>query len=244
MNSNLVRIGVLMLLSGAAIAAPAPVTDLTNSGSSDLARLEQLIISRNQVQIQMQQQLSQLGEEVDELRGMVEQNSYELSQMLNRQRDLYREVDALSRQPAVTSPPQEQKNLDEPDVAFSADMDENSSYEAAVALILQEKDYAGAIGAFEAFLTQYPESTYSANSHYWLGQLYFIQSENAKAQQHFESVATFESSNKRADAMFKLGLIAERENAPEKAKQRYQAVIDAYPGSTSAVQAKTNLDKL
>ncbi len=243
MSSNVTRIAVLMLLSGAAIAAPAPVTDLTNSGDSELARLEQLINTRNHVQIQMQQQLTQLSSEIDELRGMVEQNSYDLSQMLNRQRDLYREVDALSsRQPVATNTAQ--VNNDEPDVAYSSNLDENASYEAAVALILQEKDYVGAIKAFDAFLVQYPESAYQANSHYWLGQLHFVQGSNADATEHFNAVVGFDDSNKRADAMFKLGLIAEREENTAEAKKHYQAVIDTYPGSTSAVQAQQNIDKL
>ncbi|WP_087026134.1 tol-pal system protein YbgF [Thaumasiovibrio subtropicus] len=242
MKSNVTRFAVLMLLSGAASAAPAPVTDLT-SGETDLARLEQLINARNHVQIQMQQQLTQLASEIDELRGMVEQNSYELNQVTNRQRDLYREVDSLrNTQPVVTAPVEPEP--EDTDVAYSSDVNENDAYDAAVALIMQEKDYAGGIKALDAFLATYPNSAYEANAHYWLGQLHFVQGNSADAKTHFLAVETFKDSNKRADALFKLGILAQRAKNTAEAKKFYQSVIDSYPGSTSATQAQKNLNEL
>ena len=139
MNSSKMRRFALMLLVGAAtqvVAAPAPVTELGGSSAQDtsLERLERMIEARNQVQLDMQRQLDQLASEMDELRGIVERNSYDLSQMLERQRELYREVDALSRQP--------QKEVKEEATAESASSEaytsnasENEAYEQAVNLI-------------------------------------------------------------------------------------------------------------
>ena len=248
MNSSKMRRFALMLLVGAAtqvVAAPAPVTELGGSNGQDnsLARLERMIEARNQVQLDMQRQLDQLASEMDELRGLVERNSYDLSQMLERQRELYREVDALSRQP--------QKQVKEeaaPETAssetYTSNVSENEAYEHAVNLILKEKDYSGAVKAFQEFLAAYPESAYKANAHYWLGQLYFTQNQLAEAGEHFKAVASIEDSNKRADAMLKLGVIAERSKKPDEARKLYQAVISAYPDSTSSRQAERNLKGL
>ncbi|MGF1686626.1 tol-pal system protein YbgF [Photobacterium japonica] len=248
MNSNTMRKLALTLLVGAAtqvVAAPAPVTELNGSSSAQggsLERLERMIEARNQVQLDMQRQLDQLATEMDDLRGIVERNSYDLSQMLERQRELYREVDALSRQPkAPATTPETSSTSTE---SYAANVNENEAYETAVNLILKEKNYAGAITAFKGFLTTYPESVYKANAHYWLGQLYFTQNQLADATVHFQAVASEKDSNKRADALLKLGIIAERDKNVEQAKKLYQEVISTYPESTSSQQAQKNLKQL
>lgn len=51
----------------------------------------------------------------------------------------------------------------------------------------------------------------------------------------------FEKSNKRADALVKLGDIAKRGNKADEAKKYYEQVISEYPGSSSAKVAQSNL---
>ncbi|RMZ62321.1 YbgF trimerization domain-containing protein, partial [Vibrio anguillarum] len=75
-------------------AAPAPVSDLSNSSSastsraqqssseSNVQRLERLLENRNSVQLKMQQQLDDMALEISELRGQLERNSYDMQQML------------------------------------------------------------------------------------------------------------------------------------------------------------------
>ncbi|MCW8327480.1 tol-pal system protein YbgF [Photobacterium sp. SDRW27] len=248
MSSSKMRSLALMLLVGAAtqvVAAPAPVTEL-NGGSAkgdSLERLERMIEARNQVQLDMQRQLDMLASEMDELRGIVERNSYDLGQMLERQRELYREVDALSRQPQAkqAEAPAADKSSTE---TYTSNVSENEAYESAVNLILKEKDYAGAITAFTGFLKTYPESAYKANAHYWLGQLFFTQNQLTEAAEQFKAVASVTDSNKRADALLKLGIIAERSKKNDEAKKFYQEVISAYPESTSSRQAEKKLKQL
>nr|WP_086940166.1 tol-pal system protein YbgF [Thaumasiovibrio occultus] len=242
MSSNIVRnISVLMLLSGAANAAPAPVTDLTQQ-SDMLARIEQQLEVRNQMQLQIQTQLGQLAGEIDELRGQVEQNSYQLNQMLDRQRDIYGEIDSLREQQSTAAAPTSSSSGD--DVTYSSNVAENEAYDAAVALILEDKDFPGAITALNDFLAKYPNSVYDTNAHYWLGQLYFVQNQNEEAKTHFVAVSEKDDSTKRADALLKLGIVSERLSKVDDARRYYQAVIDGYPNSTSASQAAQNLGKL
>lgn len=138
MKSNKRQPLVLALLMSAAtpvVAAPAPVTDVTGTSGSSLERIERLLEARNQVQLDMQRQLQQLSGEVDQLRGMVEQNSYQLKQVVDRQRDLYRELDQLSQQaPAAAA------KTETPAGNYSSNLSENESYDHAVALVLEKKD--------------------------------------------------------------------------------------------------------
>ncbi|WP_028025179.1 tol-pal system protein YbgF [Enterovibrio calviensis] len=241
MNSNTLRsLSLALLVSVAApvAAAPAPVTEL--GSNSSVERLERLLEARNQMQIDMQNQLELMASELDELRGNVERNSYELTQMLERQRELYRELDTVRNAkpaPVAVTKPEDSASKE----SYSSDQSENAQYDAAVNLILKEKNYAGATDAFNAFLAKYPESIYKPNAHYWLGQLYFSKSDLAAAKTHFTAVSQVAKSSKRADAMLKLGMIAEKQGDAATAKSLFSAVVKEYPGTTTANQAEKKL---
>lgn len=261
MKSNIKRTITLTLLAGAAssvLAAQAPVTDLNSSAATsttarasassetEVQRLQRLLQNQNRVQARMQQQLDEMSQEVATLRGQLERNSYDMNQMLQRQRELFIELDKLRTQASSSA-------HNAPVVAagqagndaqgqFSSDAGEQAAYQAAVDMILKKRDYAGAIKAFKQFQTDYPNSTYAPNTHYWLGQLYFAQRQDDLAEQSFSAVLEFKDSNKRADALVKLGDIAKRGNKTEQATKYYQQVISEYPDSSSAKVAKSNLN--
>ncbi|MDF2153710.1 tol-pal system protein YbgF [Vibrio sp. CAU 1672] len=252
MFSNTKRAVTLTLLASAAniaFAAPAPVSDLNSSTSSvsqtrtspetDIERLERMLQNRNRVQLQMQQQIDQMSLEINELRGQLERNSYEMQQMLKRQRELFVELDRVRGE--IKAAPVKEAQPEQPVGKFSTNVDEQTAYQNAVDLILKQRDYTGAIDAFLQFQKDFPDSTYSANSHYWLGQLYFAKKQDKEAVKSFAAVVAYEKSNKRADALVKLGDIAARNDNAEQAKKYYQQVVDEYPGSASAKVANSKL---
>ncbi|RQW63298.1 tol-pal system protein YbgF [Vibrio viridaestus] len=253
MYSNFKRLTAFVLLASAAssvLAAPAPVTDIDSSSSSNsssqpetaLQRLERLLRNQNHVQLQMQQQLDDMTGEIQNLRGQVERNSHDVSQILDRQKELFVELDKLRQQQSapkaeVTPTPDDTGDSSN----YVASGTEQQAYQDAVDLILKKRDYSGAIAAFNKFREDYPDSTFTPNAYYWLGQLYFAQKDNAKAISSFESVLTFKSSNKRADALVKLGDLEERNNNAEKAQAYYKQAVKEYPNSASAKTAKSKL---
>ncbi|MFV8432771.1 tol-pal system protein YbgF [Vibrio owensii] len=250
MFSNTKRAVTLTLLASAAnfvFAAPAPVSDLNSTSSvstrssseSDIERLERLLQNRNRVQLQMQEQVDQMAQEISDLRGQLERNNYEMQQMLKRQRELFVELDRV-RGEMKAAPVKEAKPA-ETGGKYTSNADEQTAYQDAVDLILKKRDYTGAIAAFQQFQKDYPDSTYSANSHYWLGQLYFAKKQDKDAVKSFAAVVSYKDSNKRADALVKLGDIAERNNNDAQAKKYYQQVVDEYPGSASAKVASSKL---
>ena len=260
MFSNTKRVVMLTLLASAAnlvFAAPAPVSEINNStatsttssspsaSESDIQRLERLLQNRNRVQLQMQQQIDEMSLEISELRGQLERNSYDMQQMLERQRQLFIELDRVRNE--VKTSGQAVASVDntaEPGDAtgtFSTDVDEQTAYQNAVDMILKQRDYTGAIAAFQQFQKDFPDSTFTPNSHYWLGQLYFAKKQDKEAVKSFAAVVAYSDSNKRADALVKLGDISARNNNQEQAKKYYQQVVAEYPNSASAKVAKTHL---
>lgn len=78
-------------------AAPAPVEDIAGGSYDDrVERLERMLKARQQVDFQTQQRLDTLQQEVLDLRGLNEQQAYQIEQMLQRQRQLYDEIANLS----------------------------------------------------------------------------------------------------------------------------------------------------
>ncbi len=254
MFSNLQRFVTLTLLAGAAngvFAAPAPVSDLSGTNTTSYSavgadanqsRLERLIESRNQMQLQMQRQLDQMASEIQELRGLVERNTHDIEQSVQRQRELFIEVDNLRNSlKGQTSAPSAAAAPTANTGTYSENVDEQTAYQSAVDLILKKRDYTGAIDAFNQFRKQFPDSSFTPNAHYWLGQLYYAKKQYDEAKQSFKAVVEFKDSNKRADALVKLGDIEKRNKNTAAANQYYQSVIDEYPSSASAKEAKESL---
>ncbi len=258
LSNRAVLFGLIWTASTSVVlAAQAPVIDVSsasnknqNSGSltEQLANVERKLDSRNRAQVNIQSQLDDLQTQVNELRGVTELHTHQLSQVLERQRELYQELDRRVRealQPAsqvsnttVVNAPAVTKN-------YSDDLTENEAYDKALNLVLKDKRYEEAIPEFRSFNKAYPQSTYAPNSHYWLGQLLFNKGKLAEADQEFTIVVEqFQDSSKRPDALLKLAMVAQQQKNENKAKQLYSQLLSEYPDSTSAQLAKPRLDKL
>jgi tol-pal system protein YbgF len=248
MIKRTLALSLLCVLGAAVNAAPAPVTDV-NSGSTEdrVAALERMFSTRTNSQHRIQAQLDTLQEEVNELRGSVEQHNYQLEKILERQRELYLEIDkrieaVLVATPNVVQVPEQSSQVDTPTVPLSGN--ENEAYDKAVNLILKDKLYEQAIPEFQAFLQNYPNSSYASNAHYWLGQLLFNKQDWTGAGEQFELLMNnFPDSSKRADAILKLGVTEmERSNAA-RAQQLWEQVVTQYPDSSAGKLASKRLKK-
>jgi tol-pal system protein YbgF len=83
------------------------------------------------------------------------------------------------------------------------------------------------------------------NAHYWLGQLLFNKGDRPGATAQFKTLADkYSKSPKRADALVKLGMIAQLDGNKAQAKSYYEQVIKGYPNTSPAQLAKQSLDKL
>lgn len=74
MSSNKVmrKLALVLLMSAATQVVAAPVS------AANVDSLERMLEAQGQVQLQMQRRLEQMSSDIDELRGNVERNSYEI----------------------------------------------------------------------------------------------------------------------------------------------------------------------
>lgn len=235
--------------------AQAPVSGLSSSGDVEqrLEQIERMLEARSDAQLKMLNQLGSLQQNVAELRGITEEHEYRLEQLLERQRELYQEIDRrfsnLKENNSQSNNAGDQYDeLDQVPTqtdssSYSPNLNENDAYDKAIALVLEDKRYDDAIPAFQSFLKNFPNSTYAPNAHYWLGQLFFAKRQYGEAKQQFETVVNdYPDSNKRGDCLLKLGAIASEQDQSAGAKAYYQQVIEEYPDSTEANLAKQRLN--
>lgn len=216
----------LSLLVG--IAAPwaafaqAPISSVGSGSVEDrVTQLERISNAHSQLLTQLQQQLSDNQSDIDSLRGQIQENQYQLNQVVERQKQILLQIDSLSSGGA------------------------NTDYNAAIALVQDKSRQDDAMVAFQNFIKNYPDSTYLPNANYWLGQLNYNKGKKDDAAYYFASVVkNYPKSPKAADAMFKVGVIMQDKGDTAKAKAVYQQVISKYPGTDGAKQAQKRLNAM
>lgn len=248
--------------------AAAPVVNASSGGGSAadarIQSLEQQVEVRNRVIADMQIQITTLQEELRMLRGQVEEQEFKLSQILDRQRDLYRDIDSRlsalnqastpSLPAANTTPP----TVDQPVTTVTAPaattakntvsakdaQSEAAAYDAIFPLV-RNRQYAEAVTAYQDFLKAYPNGKNAQNAHYWLGQVYYVTSQWEEAETQFKVVATrYADSSRASDALLKLGEIEKRRGNSEAARAYFQQVLNKFAGTSAAQAAQKSLQDL
>ncbi|MGL9721126.1 cell division protein CpoB [Symbiopectobacterium sp.] len=263
MNSNFRRHLVgLSLLVGVAVpwaaTAQAPISNVGSGSVEDrVTQMERISNAHSQLLAQLQQQLSDTQRDIDSLRGQIQENQYQLNQVVERQKQIYQQMDSMgssSSTPSASSAPATDTGASTSSPASNnagaaaapaSTGDANSDYNAAAALVLEKKQYDQAIAAFQAFVKKYPDSTYQPNANYWLGQLNYNKGKKDDAAYYFANVVkNYPKSPKSSEALLKVGVIMQEKGQTDKAKAVYQQVIKQYPNTESAKQAQKRLTGL
>lgn len=121
---------------------------------------------------------------------------------------------------------------------------ERAAYERAFELLKQGR-YDLAVAAFKAFVETYPKGQYADNAQYWLGEANYVQRNFQAATAEFGKVVDdFPASDKRPDAMLKLGYSYQELGQNDKARTMLSNVVSSYPNSTAARLATKRLQDL
>ena len=188
-------------------------------------------------QMDLPGQIRQLQQDLQALRGQLDE--------LQRQIALLQPAPAAlpAATPAPAAPSQAQAAMSQTlNADLPAQEQAQRTYDAAFSLV-RSGSYADAISAFQGFLQIYGnDNEYSANSYYWLGELYAYQHDYAKSNDALTQVVTqYPQSNKVPDAMLKLGIVNQKMGDQAKANDWFMKVIKQYPDSNAARMAKSYL---
>ncbi|ETS29339.1 cell division protein CpoB [Photorhabdus temperata] len=255
MNSNFRRyfLGLSLLVGVAApwaAIAQAPISNV-GSGSTDerLTQLERISNAHSQLLTQLQQQLADSQRDIDMLRGQIQENQYQLNQVIERQKDIYQQLEGATRsadsKSAKNTASSAASNSGNQASSATSTGSEKGDYDAAVSLAVNTKEYDKAITAFQSFVKSYPKSSYMPNANYWLGQLHYNKGKKDDAAYYFATVVKdYPKSQKSGESLYKVGLIMQDKGQKDKAKSVYQQVMKQYPGSSAAKLAEKKLSAL
>ncbi|WP_026111444.1 cell division protein CpoB [Winslowiella toletana] len=248
-----------LLIGVAAPWAANAQAAISNVGSGSVedrvTTLERISNAQGQLLQQLQQQLSDSQRDIDALRGQIQENTYQLNQVVERQKQIYQQIDSLSSNGgaqgasggdaaaagagAAAANDAPATGADNAAAAPTQSGDANTDYNAAAALVLEKKQYDQAITAFQAFVKKYPDSTYQPNANYWLGQLNYNKGKKDDAAYYFATVVkNYPKSPKSPEALYKVGVIMQDKGDTAKAKAVYQQVVKQYPNSEAAKLAQ------
>lgn len=250
-------VGLSLLVGMAAFQAAnaqAPISHVGSGAVEDrVTQLERISDARGQLLTQLQQQLSDNQADIDVLRGQIQENQYQLNQIVERQKQILRQLDSSGNGDTAAAPLAEGDKgatevtqgggaaADAPQPAGDAGTD----YNAAVVLLRDKSRQQEAMKAFEKFIKKYPDSALRPNAGYWLGQLNYNKGKKDNAAYYFASVVkNYPQSAKAPDAMYKVGVIMQDKGDDAKARAVYQQVITKYPDTEGARQAQKRLNAL
>jgi len=264
--SRIYVIAMVVAVSGTA-AAQAPIQDNAKLGER-VDRLEQLMSS--ETLIELHQTVQALQREVQSLRGEIELQGHTLSQLKQRQRELYLDVDRRLQQmetgqagasaPAASAaaPAMQAGVPAQPGTTTAAvspgpltttappadSVEEQRSYQTAFDL-LKSGRYDQATQAFQEFLAKYPSGQYADNANYWLAEAYYVTRKFEPALKQFEQlVADYPQSQKLTHALLKIGYIHDELGQREQAEQVLDDLIKRFPDSTAAGLARKRLQRI
>ncbi|GAB3684013.1 tol-pal system protein YbgF [Salinisphaera aquimarina] len=196
------------------------------------------------------QSIQRLQEQVRDLRGQIDTLKYQQRQNEQGQRDLYENLDkrlsalenggaGMGSGGADTSGGDYGAGAD-----GGGDPEVQSQYMAAFDQ-LKNGQYDGAISGFKGFLDQHPESAYSDNAWYWLGEANYVKRNYDASLEAFQTVVNrFKASNKVAGALYKIGVIQSEQGQTDNARATLQRVVSQYPDDSAADMARKRLQSM
>ena len=228
-----------------------------------LNKLENLL--GNQVLMEQMQQMDQIRQELTELRELLEAQENQFVMIKQRQRNLYQDMDRRLHDleegsvsnvfvPDMTA--QTNSNIGLPvdsaksnkssiDSVLSVNDKSDKQTYSQIYVTLKEGNYQQAIIDFNQFVKRYPNSSYTDNAYYWLGEAYYLSRNNPKALQAFQKIVNdFPSGNKVKDAKLKIGYTYFAMQDWASAKTALERVIADYPNDKAAVNAKSRLQRM
>ena len=232
--------GLLMAGCAAQPAGPDPVQLHLTQLDERVARIDRIL--DNQSLVQLAQRIEAQQAQLRELNGRIDELQNTNEQLRRQQRDLYADLDQRlkSAASAPAAPVEAPPTLPAPQPAG----DEQQQYTRAFDL-LKNGDYPAAVAAFKQQAASFPAGALADNTHYWLGEAYYVMRDYPAAAAAFEKVISgWPNSRKLADALLKLGYTQFEQKRLAQARATLQQVVTRFPGTDAAKLAAERLSKI
>lgn len=216
----------------------------------------------SQTLVELLTRLDRLQNEMQQLRGQIEEQTHAMDGLQQRQKDMYLELDGRLRKleqggaalppdagggDTTGMPPANADGVAPPpdaDAAGGSADNAQAAYQQAFEL-LKKGQYPQAIRGFQDFLGRYPGSDLANNAQYWIGEANYVSRTYPAALTEFRKVIDrYPSSSKVPDALLKIGFIYYQQSNWDKARTTLNQVKTRYPTSSAARLADERLRKM
>lgn len=230
--------------------------------------------SMQRAMLNMQNQIQQLQDKLAESQGQIEELNHEKQLLTAENQKLKTQLSQMASNTAAPAAPadnvqtKESGNSQGQAVAMKTEMggasatlspakkgtvakaslpavpaDAQKLYQDSYAQ-LNKGNFDAAAKGFKSYTTKYTGNALTPNAWYWLGQIQYKQNKFEDARISFLNTAKFKDSDKRADALYKLGVTSKALGDKEKAKKFFDVLIKTYPTASSSALAKKELESL
>lgn len=183
-------------------------------------------------------QLQVLQQEIQDLRGQVEEQTYLVNRLQRDQKEQYLDLDRrvmaiTEKQPApgpVTSAPETLTAGASP-----TSLSERDAYTKAFEA-MRARDFEASMVGFQRLIETYPNGQFTPNAFYWIGELHLVGNVDPElARQAFAQVVNLYPDHQKApDALYKLGVVYDNLGDTQSALDYLQRVQQLHPSSPAA----------
>ncbi|MDP5210730.1 tol-pal system protein YbgF [Microbulbifer sp. 2205BS26-8] len=240
-------IAAAALLVASPVFSQVPVVDLSasreeRSSSSDDISTQGPKLARSTTtgsrtktnpQAELYYQMQVLQQEVQSLRGTVEEMLHEIKRLKQQRTEDYMDLDRRITRLSGTTPSAEADDgtsaRDDSSVSSmpreaKTGGNERDRYQASFGLA-RNGDYGGASAEFKRLLQDYPNGQYAPNANYWLGEIALVQGDLEEAREWFVALLDgYPNSSKVWDGRYKLGTVYHQLGDQQKARALLEQV--------------------
>ncbi|QQR81891.1 MAG: tol-pal system protein YbgF [Deltaproteobacteria bacterium] len=240
MKNKFIRISLMLLVFSSVAYAKS---------EKDLDEIKRLEDSNSKILAEATQSINALRQEVQALRGAVDEVKYFSQQDTQKNEKMIRDFDLRltgmeERMGLMGSQLQEVVSKPTENAKKKGSESEETLYHKALAEI-NAQNFKTAVGIFDDFIKKFPKSDLADNAQYWKGEALFGLKDFPNAALEFQKVVQkYSKSDKVPGAVLKQGYcFFEIKEYPD-ARIFLQKVITEYPASDAAASAKEKLEKI
>ncbi len=213
----------------------SPVEERSDVGDGQVSGAGQLSELFYRIQV--------LQQDLKDLRGTIEEQSYLITRLERRQKEQYLDLDNRlvqlrgADQESGVAQTENKESREGTTTLFSETPEfdnEREAYQYAFDL-MRNRQYQESLAGFEEIIVAFPNGQYTPNAFYWIGELYLAQGDNEKSRQSFiQVISLYPDHQKVPDAMYKLGVVYFALGDNQSALRYLGQVQQEYPNSSAA----------
>lgn len=182
----------------------------------------------------------------------VDEIQQQMSALLENYNDLLVQINQLGQKENIIYLPPKSSPCSQPESGLGGEepngtmprrptIDCDSAYDEGF-IATRSGEYDKAMTAFDKFLAECPDHENVENAYYWYGECYYAQEKYQEAIDKFKYlIDNHKNSPKAGQALYKIARSNEELGNKKEAKKLFQQLVDDYPESLEAQQAREKL---